>query len=87
MLVIGTMEVLTAVSNLCHIEVSLFCFLDLLLFPIFLDFEILVVCSTSQDSLLMEFLSFVGHIRQSIFLIASNAAAVLPAYWALRNKV
>lgn len=29
----------------------------------------------------------VGHIKQSIFLIASNAAAVLPAYWALRNKV
>ncbi|KAL6569545.1 hypothetical protein OROMI_014059 [Orobanche minor] len=28
----------------------------------------------------------VGHIEQSIFLIASNAAAVLPAYWALHNK-
>ncbi|XP_022870708.1 uncharacterized protein LOC111389941 isoform X3 [Olea europaea var. sylvestris] len=28
----------------------------------------------------------VGHIRQSIFLIASNAAAVLPAYLALRQK-
>lgn len=28
-----------------------------------------------------------GHIWQSISLVASNAAAVLPAYWALRNKV
>ncbi|CAL0315060.1 unnamed protein product [Lupinus luteus] len=27
-----------------------------------------------------------GHIVQSIFLIASNAAAILPAYWALRQK-
>ncbi|XP_021850228.2 uncharacterized protein [Spinacia oleracea] len=27
-----------------------------------------------------------GHIWQSISLVASNAAAVLPAYWALRNK-
>ena len=30
---------------------------------------------------------YVGHIWQSISLIASNAAAVLPAYWALRQKV
>ena len=29
----------------------------------------------------------VGRIWQSITLIASNAAAVLPAYWALRHKV
>lgn len=29
----------------------------------------------------------VGHIMQSIFLIASNAAAILPGYWALRQKV
>ena len=29
----------------------------------------------------------VGHVWQSISLIASNAAAVLPAYWALRQKV
>ncbi|KAJ1693394.1 hypothetical protein LUZ63_010092 [Rhynchospora breviuscula] len=27
-----------------------------------------------------------GHVRQSIFLIASNAAAILPAYWAIRQK-
>lgn len=29
----------------------------------------------------------VGHMWQSISLIASNAAALLPAYWALRHKV
>ena len=29
----------------------------------------------------------VGHIWQSFCLIASNAAAVLPAFWALRQKV
>ncbi|XP_057780584.1 uncharacterized protein LOC130999105 isoform X2 [Salvia miltiorrhiza] len=34
----------------------------------------------------VELVSHRGHIKQSIFLIASNAAAVLPAYWALRNK-
>lgn len=34
----------------------------------------------------IELVSHRGHIKQSIFLIASNAAAVLPAYWALRNK-
>ncbi|KAL3829685.1 hypothetical protein ACJIZ3_018487 [Penstemon smallii] len=34
----------------------------------------------------IELVSHRGHIQQSIFLIASNAAAVLPAYWALRNK-
>ncbi|XLS89781.1 hypothetical protein HN51_065789 [Arachis hypogaea] len=28
----------------------------------------------------------VGHVRQSIFPIVSNAAAILPAYWALRKK-
>ncbi|CAL4925223.1 unnamed protein product [Urochloa decumbens] len=27
-----------------------------------------------------------GHIWQSVFLIASNAAAILPAFWALRQK-
>jgi len=27
-----------------------------------------------------------GHIWQSVFLIASNAAAILPAFWALREK-
>lgn len=27
-----------------------------------------------------------GHIWQSVFLIASNAAAVLPAFWAIRQK-
>ncbi|KAG0549352.1 hypothetical protein BDA96_01G248300 [Sorghum bicolor] len=27
-----------------------------------------------------------GHIWQSVFLIASNAAAILPAFWALRRK-
>lgn len=59
MLVIGTMEALTAASNLCHIEVSLFHFLDLLIFPTLLSFEILVHGSTSQDSLLMEFRPFI----------------------------
>uniref|UniRef100_A0A5B7BQZ2 EGF-like domain-containing protein n=1 Tax=Davidia involucrata TaxID=16924 RepID=A0A5B7BQZ2_DAVIN len=34
----------------------------------------------------IEIVSHGGHIWQSIFLIASNAAAVLPAYWALRQK-
>ncbi|KAL8499938.1 hypothetical protein ACS0TY_019805 [Phlomoides rotata] len=34
----------------------------------------------------VELVSHRGHIKQSIFLIASNAAAVFPAYWALRNK-
>ncbi|XP_058084278.1 uncharacterized protein LOC131231917 isoform X3 [Magnolia sinica] len=30
--------------------------------------------------------SYMGHIWQSIVLIASNAAAILPAFWALRQK-
>lgn len=34
----------------------------------------------------VEIVSHQGHIWQSISLIASNAAAVLPAYWALRQK-
>ncbi|KAL3536800.1 hypothetical protein ACH5RR_000166 [Cinchona calisaya] len=34
----------------------------------------------------VELVSPKGHIWQSIALIASNAAAVLPAYWALRHK-
>ncbi|KAG8663769.1 uncharacterized protein LOC110611039 isoform X2 [Manihot esculenta] len=34
----------------------------------------------------IEIVSHRGHIQQSIALIASNAAAVLPAYWALRQK-
>ncbi|KAK4745281.1 hypothetical protein SAY87_011593 [Trapa incisa] len=34
----------------------------------------------------VEIVSHQGHIVQSIFLIASNAAAILPAYWALRQK-
>ncbi|XP_028770376.1 uncharacterized protein LOC114727797 isoform X2 [Neltuma alba] len=34
----------------------------------------------------IELVSHKGHIRQSIFLIASNAAAILPAFWALRRK-
>ncbi|KAF7826079.1 Transmembrane protein 8B [Senna tora] len=34
----------------------------------------------------IEIISHQGHMRQSIFLIASNAAAILPAYWALRQK-
>ncbi|KAJ6851463.1 uncharacterized protein M6B38_259140 [Iris pallida] len=33
-----------------------------------------------------ELVSHEGHIWQSIFLIASNAAAILPAFWALRQK-
>ncbi|KAL0284511.1 UNVERIFIED_CONTAM: hypothetical protein Scaly_2846600 [Sesamum calycinum] len=35
----------------------------------------------------VELVSPHGHVRQSIFLIASNAAAVLPAFWSLRNKL
>lgn len=34
----------------------------------------------------IEIVSIRGHLWQSISLVASNAAAVLPAYWALRNK-
>ncbi|XP_021748163.1 uncharacterized protein LOC110714015 [Chenopodium quinoa] len=33
-----------------------------------------------------EIISRRGHMWQSISLVASNVAAVLPAYWALRNK-
>ncbi|QCE02720.1 hypothetical protein DEO72_LG8g735 [Vigna unguiculata] len=34
----------------------------------------------------VEIVSHKGHILQSIFLIGSNAAAILPAYWSLREK-
>ncbi|KAF7844562.1 Transmembrane protein 8B [Senna tora] len=34
----------------------------------------------------IEVVSHQGHVRQSIFLIASNAAFILPAFWALRHK-
>ncbi|XP_028769314.1 uncharacterized protein LOC114726778 [Neltuma alba] len=34
----------------------------------------------------IEIVSHQGHVRESIFLIVSNAAAILPAYWALRRK-
>ncbi|CAK7348855.1 unnamed protein product [Dovyalis caffra] len=34
----------------------------------------------------IEIVSHQGHIWQSIALIGSNAAAILPAYWALRQK-
>ncbi|XP_004492771.1 uncharacterized protein [Cicer arietinum] len=34
----------------------------------------------------VEIVTHQGHIRQSLFLIISNAAAILPAYWALRQK-
>ncbi|XP_013634190.1 PREDICTED: uncharacterized protein LOC106339871 [Brassica oleracea var. oleracea] len=34
----------------------------------------------------IEIVSHIGHIIQSIALIASNAAALLPAYWALRQR-
>ncbi|KAJ4955801.1 hypothetical protein NE237_012584 [Protea cynaroides] len=34
----------------------------------------------------VEIVSHKGHIWQSIALIASNAAAILPAFWALRQK-
>lgn len=34
----------------------------------------------------VEFVSQKGHLWQSISLIASNAAAILPAYWCLRHK-
>ncbi|OAY76493.1 Transmembrane protein 8B [Ananas comosus] len=33
-----------------------------------------------------ELVTHKGHVWQSIFLIASNAAAILPAFWALRQK-
>ncbi|CAL9086719.1 unnamed protein product [Musa textilis] len=33
-----------------------------------------------------ELVTHKGHIWQSIFLVASNAAAILPAFWALRQK-
>lgn len=35
----------------------------------------------------IEIVSHIGHMIQSIALIASNAAALLPAYWALRQRV
>ncbi|KAI4311479.1 hypothetical protein MLD38_036372 [Melastoma candidum] len=34
----------------------------------------------------VEIVSPGGHVLRSIFLIGSNAAAILPAYWALRQK-
>ncbi|KAL2335992.1 hypothetical protein Fmac_010438 [Flemingia macrophylla] len=34
----------------------------------------------------VEIVSHKGHILQSIFLIGSNAAAILPAYWSLQQK-
>ncbi|XP_061361226.1 uncharacterized protein LOC133305107 [Gastrolobium bilobum] len=34
----------------------------------------------------IEIVTHQGHVRESIFLIVSNAAAILPAYWALRQK-
>ncbi|KAK1307608.1 hypothetical protein QJS10_CPA09g01744 [Acorus calamus] len=34
----------------------------------------------------VELVSRHGHIVQSVFLIASNAAAILPSFWALRQK-
>ncbi|XP_052728378.1 uncharacterized protein LOC108328932 isoform X3 [Vigna angularis] len=34
----------------------------------------------------IEIVTHQGHVRQSVFLIVSNAAAILPAYWALRKK-
>ncbi|KAG9441384.1 hypothetical protein H6P81_017238 [Aristolochia fimbriata] len=34
----------------------------------------------------IELVSHQGHVQQSIALIASNAAAILPAFWALRRK-
>ncbi|PNY08608.1 transmembrane protein [Trifolium pratense] len=34
----------------------------------------------------VEIVSHKGHILQSVFLIGSNAAAILPAFWALRQK-
>ncbi|XP_018479147.2 uncharacterized protein LOC108850055 isoform X1 [Raphanus sativus] len=34
----------------------------------------------------IEIVSHIGHMIQSIALIASNAAALLPAYWALRQR-
>ncbi|KAK4268816.1 hypothetical protein QN277_022052 [Acacia crassicarpa] len=34
----------------------------------------------------IELVSYKEHIRQSVFLIASNAAFILPAFWALRQK-
>ncbi|KAK7295107.1 hypothetical protein RJT34_18011 [Clitoria ternatea] len=34
----------------------------------------------------IEIVTHKGHVRQSIFLVVSNAAAILPAYWALRQR-
>ncbi|KAF8379550.1 hypothetical protein HHK36_028990 [Tetracentron sinense] len=34
----------------------------------------------------VEIVSYKGHLWQSVSLIASNAAAILPAFWALRQK-
>lgn len=34
----------------------------------------------------VEIVTHQGHVRQSFFLIVSNVAAILPAYWALRQK-
>ncbi|KAI9110160.1 hypothetical protein K1719_019201 [Acacia pycnantha] len=34
----------------------------------------------------IEIVSHQGHVQESIFLIVSNAAAILPALWALRQK-
>ncbi|CAL9007298.1 unnamed protein product [Prunus brigantina] len=47
-------------------------------------------CSCDRDhggfDCSIELVSHHGHVWQSIFLIASNAAAALPAFWALRQK-
>ncbi|KAE9445563.1 hypothetical protein C3L33_22540, partial [Rhododendron williamsianum] len=47
-------------------------------------------CSCDRDhggvDCSVEIVSHQGHVWQSISLIASNAAAVLPAYWCLRQK-
>ncbi|BBG97554.1 transmembrane protein-related protein [Prunus dulcis] len=49
-----------------------------------------IYCSCDRDhggfDCSIELVSHHGHVWQSIFLIASNAAAALPAFWALRQK-
>ncbi|VFR00051.1 unnamed protein product [Cuscuta campestris] len=43
-------------------------------------------CSIELVSQVGKMLKHVGHVWQSVSLIASNAAALLPAYWSLRHK-
>ncbi|KAG5538347.1 hypothetical protein RHGRI_019062 [Rhododendron griersonianum] len=59
-------------------------------FHILLMFFIFSYCSCDRDhggfDCSIEIVSHKGHIWQSIALIASNVAALLPAYWSLHQK-